>query len=391
VEVTARDPFGNRATGFTGQVTVAIGTNPSGGTLSGTLQVNAVAGVATFSNLSINLAGTGYTLTASATGLTGATSNAFNVTAGTATQLAITTQPSSSVQSGQVFPQQPVVQLRDAQGNNVSQSGVSVTAAIASGGGTLGGTTPVNTNASGQAVFTDLSISGTVGDRTLSFSASGLTGATSNTITVTAGAATQLVITTQPSSSVQSGQVFPQQPVVQLRDASGNNVSQSGVSVTAAIASGGGALGGTTPVNTNAGGQAVFTDLSISGTVGDRTLSFSASGLTGATSNTINVTPGEPSGATSTISASPTSVAADGASASTITVQLVDASGNNLTTGGDAVVLATDLGTLSGVTDNGNGTYTATITSDTVGTATITGTVNGNAITDNATVEFTAP
>ena len=38
-------------------------------------------GVATFANLSIDKAGTGYTLTASATGLTGATSGAFNVVA----------------------------------------------------------------------------------------------------------------------------------------------------------------------------------------------------------------------------------------------------------------------------------------------------------------------
>ena len=47
---------------------MAIGTNPSSGTLAGTLTVNAVAGVATFANLSINAAGSGYTLGASATG-----------------------------------------------------------------------------------------------------------------------------------------------------------------------------------------------------------------------------------------------------------------------------------------------------------------------------------
>src|SRR6266550_2163971 len=52
-----------------------------GGTLSGTTSVNAVNGVATFSTLSINNAGNGYTLTASASGLTGATSTAFNITA----------------------------------------------------------------------------------------------------------------------------------------------------------------------------------------------------------------------------------------------------------------------------------------------------------------------
>ena len=71
VAVTIEDAGGNPVTTATNAVTMAIGTNPSSGTLTGTLTVNAVAGVATFSNLSINAAGSGYTLAASATGLTG--------------------------------------------------------------------------------------------------------------------------------------------------------------------------------------------------------------------------------------------------------------------------------------------------------------------------------
>ena len=58
-------------------MTLAIGTNPGGGTLSGTTTVAAVNGVATFSNLSINKVGTGYTLTASDGSLTAATSSSF--------------------------------------------------------------------------------------------------------------------------------------------------------------------------------------------------------------------------------------------------------------------------------------------------------------------------
>ncbi len=81
IVVTAFDAFGNLATSFSQLVTVAIGTNPGGGILSGTLQVAAAAGVATFTNLSINAAGIGYTLVASATGVPSATSEAFNITA----------------------------------------------------------------------------------------------------------------------------------------------------------------------------------------------------------------------------------------------------------------------------------------------------------------------
>src|SRR5262245_11397392 len=79
VQVTIQDASGNTVTTATNSVTIAIGTNPAGGTLSGTLTVAAVAGVATFSNLSIDKLGTGYMLAASSMGLTTATSTAFNV------------------------------------------------------------------------------------------------------------------------------------------------------------------------------------------------------------------------------------------------------------------------------------------------------------------------
>ena len=108
----------------------------------------------------------------------------------------------------------------------------------------------------------------------------------------------------------------------------------------------------------------------------------------GVINNHIPIDP-NPSTATSTITASPTSIAADGTTTSTITVQLKDANGNNLTASGGTVLLTTTLGTLSAVTDNGNGTYTATLTSaTTAGTATISGTLAGTAITDTETVDF---
>jgi hypothetical protein len=82
VQVSIVDANGNLVTSATDNVTIAIGTNPSGGALSGTTTVAAVNGVATFSDLSINMVGTGYTLAATSGSLTGATSSAFNVTHG---------------------------------------------------------------------------------------------------------------------------------------------------------------------------------------------------------------------------------------------------------------------------------------------------------------------
>jgi len=83
VVATAFDAFGNTATSFSGNVTIAIGNDASGllgpATLGGTLTVAANLGVATFGPLTIDKPGIGYTLVVSATGLTSATSNAFTV------------------------------------------------------------------------------------------------------------------------------------------------------------------------------------------------------------------------------------------------------------------------------------------------------------------------
>src|SRR5205814_9183084 len=91
--VAADEASGNTVTGSLGLTTVALGAHPVPTRRSSDLSVNAVSGVATFSTLSINNAGNGYTLTASASGLTGTTSASFNITAPPATNLAVTTQP----------------------------------------------------------------------------------------------------------------------------------------------------------------------------------------------------------------------------------------------------------------------------------------------------------
>ncbi|MHA8065014.1 hypothetical protein, partial [Aquirufa aurantiipilula] len=96
ITVRIEDANGNLVSS-TASVTLAIGNNAGSGTLSGTASVNAVAGVATFSGLSINKVGTAYTLAASSSGLTGATSSAFNITVGSASKLTFGTQPSNAV------------------------------------------------------------------------------------------------------------------------------------------------------------------------------------------------------------------------------------------------------------------------------------------------------
>jgi hypothetical protein len=73
VKVDVVDGSGHLVTSSSAAVTVAIGSNPGSGSLSGTLTVNASGGVASFSDLSIDQVGDGYTLTATSPGFTPAT------------------------------------------------------------------------------------------------------------------------------------------------------------------------------------------------------------------------------------------------------------------------------------------------------------------------------
>src|SRR5207237_569577 len=149
--------LGNVATGFTGAVAIALGSNPGGSTLSGTTPVTAVSGVATFF-VSLNKAGTGYTLAASASGFAPVTSTAFDITPGTATQLAFTVQPSNTVAGAAISPAVQITAL-DPAGNPVPSFTGSVTVALGNnpGGSTLGGTTTVAA-VGGVVTFSDLTL-----------------------------------------------------------------------------------------------------------------------------------------------------------------------------------------------------------------------------------------
>src|SRR6185437_1705879 len=116
ITVAALDAKGNVATAFTGSITLTIANNAGGGVISGTTTVPATNGVASFPGVSINKAGTGYTLTATNTGPTPATSAAFNITPGTATHLVFSQQPASAASQAAIAPAVTVTAL-DASDN----------------------------------------------------------------------------------------------------------------------------------------------------------------------------------------------------------------------------------------------------------------------------------
>jgi hypothetical protein len=79
VEIEVVNGSGHVVTSSTATVTVAIGSNPGSGSLSGMVTMHARGGVASFPDLSISKPGIGYTLTASSPGIRSATSAGFTI------------------------------------------------------------------------------------------------------------------------------------------------------------------------------------------------------------------------------------------------------------------------------------------------------------------------
>jgi hypothetical protein len=242
----------------------------------------------------------------------------ITVLPGAASALAIVAQPAGAA-AGTPLVSQPRVEIRDAAGNVVTSSTQPVTATVASGGGALVGPATVAA-VNGVASFAGLALTGAVGDRTLGFSADALTAATSAPFTLTFGAASQLVLRTQPSGAA-SGAPLTAQPVIEVQDAWGNLVASSALPITATIVNGG-TLSGAAAVAS--GGVAAFSALTVTGLVGSRSLVFGATGVTGATSAPFLLVPGAP--ARYLISAAPAAPVAG--TNTTVAAQLADASGN---------------------------------------------------------------
>jgi hypothetical protein len=192
--------------------------------------------------------------------------------------LILTTAPPASARNHVAFGPQPVVQLRDANGAPVAQAGTVVTAAITAGGGALEGSTTATTASTGAASFTNLSIGGTVGEKTLTFSAPGLTSATA-TLTLAAGSPASMAAAAGSNQFADVGIAVATAPAVRVADVDGNGVS--GVAVTFAVDSGGGQITGATQT-TDPAGVATVGSWILGPAAGSNTLIATTEGLTGA-------------------------------------------------------------------------------------------------------------
>ncbi len=83
IEVDAENANSNVDPTYNGPITVALGSNPGGSGLAGTLTLPAVHGVAIFTGLELFKPGVGYTLQVTAAGITSTTTNSFTVTGST--------------------------------------------------------------------------------------------------------------------------------------------------------------------------------------------------------------------------------------------------------------------------------------------------------------------
>ncbi|MCE7868914.1 VCBS repeat-containing protein [bacterium CPR1] len=184
VQVSILDENGVVVPGATNAVTVSLASGA--GTLSGSLTVNAVDGVATFPDLSIDQVGTGFSLGFSSPGLAGVTSGTFDTTnaPGVPTGVEFVVQPSTTDINQTITP--PVqVRIVDFFGATVPGATNDVTLVLAAGPGNLNGT--LNLSAvNGVAVFNNLSLDAAGVGFVLAASSPGLTGASSSTFNINA-------------------------------------------------------------------------------------------------------------------------------------------------------------------------------------------------------------
>ncbi|MGB8196193.1 MAG: hypothetical protein WCF25_04210 [Acidimicrobiales bacterium] len=281
------DTGGNLIASNTSTVTATL--TSGSGTVTHNTAV-AVGGVANFSGLTLNVPAANYTLTFTDGTLTDAISTSIQVSAGAASQLAIVTEPSATAASGAALAVQPIIKVEDAGGNAVVGNTSTVTATVTSAAGTVTNGTATVSSTTGLATFAGLALNELVGPYTLTFSDGTFTSAVSTPIVVSAGVATQLVITTQPSATVASGAPLAQQPVVKVEDAAGNVVTTDASTITTKITTGGVSVTPSTKVVV--AGVASFSGLTVNALDGAYTLTFSDGALTPATSASIAVTTG---------------------------------------------------------------------------------------------------
>lgn len=168
-QVEARDSTGAVVPGFTGLITLELVDAPAEASLSGTLSVNAVNGVALFNPVTADLAGQ-YRVRAVSAGLLPDTSEFFFVEAGAPDALTVTAGDAQVALVGTLLPLPIVVQLTDAVGNLIE--GASLSYSVTTGGGSVVGSSTI-TDTLGLATIGAWTLGPEAGTQTLTVSVQG--------------------------------------------------------------------------------------------------------------------------------------------------------------------------------------------------------------------------
>ena len=307
--------------------------------------------------------------------------------------------------------QQPIVAVQDASYNTIPTNSdpIQLTISTNPGGGSLAcKTDPLNAS-SGVAMFSGCSITPNTSssscyylqakDQTLGFVV------TSSCFYIgNSASASNSTVVANPTTVANNGNATSTITVT-LKDANGNLLVNKTVTLSAGSGSSQICQGGTCPAysgTTNASGVVTFT---VSDAVSESvtyTAIDTTDGVTITQAATVTFAAGPVSASSSTISARPGTVSADGVTTSTITVTLVDSGGDAVS--GAAVTLAQGSGAsiihVGGVagnttTTNANGVAIFTVTDTTAQSVTYTAsyssTSNGSgSLTHTATVTFQA-
>ena len=388
VTVKVEDAYGNVVTSDSSTVTLTLSSGKFEGG-SNTATATAVNGVATFSNLKIDVAGN-YTLTATdGTLAPSGASNGFTISAATASQVLFGQQPSNTAAGVAINPA-VAVGVEDKFGNVVTSDSSIVTLTLSSGSFDGGSSTATATAVNGVATFPSLKID-TPGNYTISATDGALTpSGASNSFTISPAAASKVVFGQQPTNSTAGVAVDPA-VTVKVVDAFGNLVTGDSSTVTLTLSGGTFAGGSSTVTAAAANGVATFSNLIIDAS-GTYTLSATDGALTGSGAST-----------SFTISAAaadkvvfvqqPTNAAPGAAISPPVTVDVVDTYDNVVTSNSSTVTLTLSSGTFAGGSStattaavDGVATFPS-LTIDTPGTYTLSAT-DGTLVASPASNSF---
>lgn len=347
VTVKLKDQYENDvpSSGISISLEISSGTDTLHGTKTAVTDVN---GVATFSGLFIQLAGTKI-ISANSGSLPPAASLPFTISPAAANKIVVET---TSDGTGVIVPAQTIISGSSITAYSISRdiynnfiSNISGSWSLDNVTGTVIGTDLVPFDSDRAATFTGHG----AGSAAIKATSSGLTPNPSGIITVVAGTVKQLAFTKQPTSTT-AGTVITPAIKVQLRDSLGNNVSVGNVAITISLSSGTGTLSGTLTQLTGPTGAASFSDISIDKS-GSKIITANSGSLLPANSDPFNINPGS-AVAIAFQQQPPATVTAGTTISPAITVTLRDTFDNIVPLAGEtiSVSLTSGTGPLNGTT-----------------------------------------